>query len=150
MQFLSLGKKLYYEEKYYILKSRTNFVDRFKIKWNSLQGIQLKQFIFFFFNFFFHFLNWPGVLQQRKVRPYFPCSWEIRDSSIFFSFSISFPFLFLFFFYFVGSLQCFKERLSQHQIPSHQKWEKFTSSKVFYIWSGREMYLLQLTSSKII
>ena len=106
------------------LEEHNEFCWSFENKMKLPSGHSTWTVYFFFFNFFFHFLNWPGVLQQRKVRPYFPYSWEIRDSSV--------SFLFLFFFYFVGSLQCLKERLSQNQIPSHQTSEKNSLHRKYF------------------
>ncbi len=156
---------LYYEEKYYILKSRTNFVDHFKIKWNSLQGIQLKQFIYLF-QFFFPFSQLTGSVTTKKSPSLFPLllgntrlfcffSFSISFSFLFlflfyffsfsflflfffFSFSISFLFLFLFlfffffYFYFIGSLQCLRKTLWQHQIPQHQKSEKNSLHRKYF------------------
>jgi hypothetical protein len=129
---------------------------------------------FFFFNFFFHFLNWPGVLQQRKVRPYFPYSWEIRDSSIFyffFSFSIS-SVLYnvserrhgsikfhnikkVRKIHFIESIlhlvRTWNVPITTHLIKNHLRYN-FMSDHWNYFITGHfiKLYLIHLTSSKII
>ncbi len=85
----------------------------------------------FFFNFFFPFSQLTGSVTTKKS-PSLSCSWEIRDSSIFFLFLFLFLFFFFFFFYFVGSLQCIRKTAWQHQIPQHQKSEKNSLHRKYF------------------
>ncbi len=153
MQFLSIGKKLYYEEKYYMyLQEHNEFCWSFQNKMKLPTGHSTWTFYIFFFLVFSIFSIDRECYNKEKSVPTSPTLGKYETLPYFFffyfyffSFSFSFLFLFLFLFRRFFTMPQRKVVAASNSTTS-KKWEKITSSKVFYIWSGREMYLIQLTS----